>query len=351
MNVSVSHVQANSTTIRLSRELYLASYAGVGITSLACILNIAILIVFWRGPRRLINSFSIHVINMTVINLLYAAINDPIALTNLLRREAYYGDKYFCGVYNFFQWTTQIMAGNQQLIICIDRWLALAVPTWYRTKTVAFGLWATMVSLIYTLAWYLPLFVTDAIYTTESVRVYPMRHCTYTKTLLAYQLVARFALMYIPRALVAALTPVLLYKVWKRRRMVSVRTIDTTSSSDGPFKAGPGVVRLAPLAGRRPQRPHQSVSEPERQFQSELGLVLWLVGMQIICWISTTVPAVLLQLYSGVVIQEYLDSYNFALVLNMLLLIAEPIAYVLLLKDLNLEIRSYFRCLCPPLIS
>ncbi|OQV12432.1 hypothetical protein BV898_13308 [Hypsibius exemplaris] len=336
---------SNATAIRLSHELYIASWAGVGITSLACVLNLAILVVFYRGPRRLINPFSIHVINMTIINLLYAAINDPFALANLLHREAYYGNKYFCGAYNFFQWTLQIsMPGHQQLIICFDRWLALLVPVWYRTKTVKFGMTATLISLAYTLAWYLPIFITDITYTETMVIAYPMRYCTYIKTLMGYQLVARFALTYVPRTLLVVLTPGLLYMVWKRRRKV-LSTIAPSFTNSLVSNTASGNIRMASLVrNRRPPVQRNLKAERERRFRAELWLVLWLMGMQIGCWISTTVPSVLMQQYVGVAVQEYIDSYSFALILSMLLLIAEPIAYVVFLKDLRAEIRSYFRC-------
>ncbi|OWA52089.1 hypothetical protein BV898_16552 [Hypsibius exemplaris] len=158
------------------------TYGGFILTVAACLIYLEIVIAFVRN-RNLITPFSIHIVSMVAINLITTAVYDPIMLTRNLSREMFRGNYSLCGLYKYLQWTTMSLSALQHGIICVDRWLAIVLPNWYRTKTIRFGVFSTVTVVVYQQLWYLPLFLTDVLLP----RIGPDDLCDYTKALLGYQ--------------------------------------------------------------------------------------------------------------------------------------------------------------------
>ena len=152
--------QGNMTWYQLPKLITTAVYCSSGLVFAGIFLGIVILLTFIRRPR-LITPFTIYVLNLTAINLITAATYDVMMLLRVLHRERFRGNVAFCGAYKYMQWTTLGACSLQHFIICVDRWLALLRPNWYRTKTVWFGVRATLAAFVYQQLWYLPMFALD----------------------------------------------------------------------------------------------------------------------------------------------------------------------------------------------
>ena len=152
--------QGNMTWYQLPKLITTGAYCSSGLVFAGIFLGIVILLTFIRRPR-LITPFTIYVLNLTAINLITAATYDVMMLLRVLHRERFRGNVAFCGAYKYMQWTTLGACSMQHFIICVDRWLALLRPNWYRTKTVRFGVRMTLAAFVYQQLWYLPMFALD----------------------------------------------------------------------------------------------------------------------------------------------------------------------------------------------
>ncbi|OQV24207.1 hypothetical protein BV898_02154 [Hypsibius exemplaris] len=177
----------------------IVSYLRIPVILIGVLANIEILITFIRRPC-LITPFTIHILNLAVINLFTAALYEPFAIARYFYREISVGNRGLCGLVKYCQWTTGIMARLQHCLICFDRWLAIIFPIWYRQKKVSFGVKATLLALLYHHIWYLPLFITDL---AQGI-VTPTTDCGFTLVLPQYQTVVRFTTTYIPITLMAS---------------------------------------------------------------------------------------------------------------------------------------------------
>ena len=112
----------NSTSLNLSRFSYnnpahypemirISSLLMFAVIIATVILDFEILLTFFRGRRHLMTSFSVHVVNLTIINWTTAVLYDPMLLCRYLNREIFRGNRSLCGVLKFFQWNT-IRYGN-----------------------------------------------------------------------------------------------------------------------------------------------------------------------------------------------------------------------------------------------
>ena len=104
----------------------------------------------------------------------------------------------------------------QNAIICVDRWLAVLHPIWYRTKKKRYSVYATLTALLYHNLFYLPLWIKDM-----TVEISPHDYCDFTRAFPNYQQVVRVLTIFLPEAFLFVSYPILLIKVdrLKRRRV------------------------------------------------------------------------------------------------------------------------------------
>ena len=114
--------------------------------------------------------------------------------------------------------------------------------------------------------------------------------------------------------------PFLLYMVWRRARSPVVPALEPTNHhNQNRTRDRPGKI----------QQRHQ------------MGLALWLLSVQILLWTPSNVTSMLIGLHSQL---YYLyDVPTFAVVLSGVLLLADPIIYLVFLKDLRQELLSGLR--------
>ncbi|OWA52087.1 hypothetical protein BV898_16550 [Hypsibius exemplaris] len=106
-----------------------------------------------RRNSRLVTPFSIHIVNMLVINLTGTATYDVILHVRNLNRDIFRGSYALCGAYKYFQWTSRSLPALQHSINCWDRWLAFISPNSYRTKTIRFGIISAVTIVVYQHLW------------------------------------------------------------------------------------------------------------------------------------------------------------------------------------------------------
>ena len=108
------------------------------------------------------------------------------------------------------------MLAMQNAIICVDRWLAVLYPIWYRTKKKRYSVYATLTALLYHNLFYLPLWIKDM-----TVEISPHDYCDFTRAFPIYQQVVRVLTIFLPQAFLFVSYPILLIKVdrLKRRRV------------------------------------------------------------------------------------------------------------------------------------
>ncbi|OQV17385.1 hypothetical protein BV898_08490 [Hypsibius exemplaris] len=58
------------------------------------------------------------------------------------------GNKYLCVIIKYGQWTTGSRLCPQHGLICLNRWLAIIFPIWYRLKKFSFDVKATLLAVI-----------------------------------------------------------------------------------------------------------------------------------------------------------------------------------------------------------
>ncbi|OWA54024.1 hypothetical protein BV898_18447 [Hypsibius exemplaris] len=319
---NVSDPYLDIAPFELPNLIYASSSILILVIFSAILLDLEILVTFARRPR-LINPFSIHMLNVTVINLLTAAIYDPILLLrNLGGREIFRGNMGLCGVYKYLQWTTIGMCAIQHCIICMDRWLAVLHSNWYRTKPIRFGVNATLIGLAYQQLWYLPLFLTDIVWVSaEANRA--ERLCDITradKWLQVYQHVARCMTVLLPQGILVVSYPFLLYRIWGRTRVVGVAQ-----------QQQPQQQQLIKLGYR------------QRKAQSELRLALCSLALQIFFWMPFNVMSVLTNLRSC--LPYTLDVSAFVYMFSTLLLILDPVVFLIFSVNMRREMRRHLMAL------
>ena len=303
VNSSLSH-HVNTTLVQVP------AYVGIALTALAIMVNFAVLLTFSLYPRHLITPFTIHVVNMAIINFINAAVYQPLHLAVTLNRDLFRGNQPFCSTLKYLQWTTIGMTAFQQCVICIDRWLALLRPLWYRQKTIRFGLFATLVAFTYHQMWYLPLFIADV----AIITVGPRDFCYMTKAWPVYESVARIAGLLLPEVILTITYPFLLYLVYKQRRVRPGRS-------------------LSPMGRQVSHQPNHN-----DRIRSELHLALWLVMLQIAVWTPAAAATILYGARSR--IPHLLEFMDVTLIAVILLQVMEPMVYLVFLRDLRHRLVS-----------
>lgn len=188
-----------------------ASYAGTLILALSVCFDCLIVATFFRHRRRLITPFTVQFLNFVLLQLLLMLYDGPLNVMSHLDRDALL-DPVFCGFFKFGAWTFPSLALLQQMAIGMDRWSALLVPVWYRTKTIRYGVRVTVVLVVFYFALYLPLFIADTM-----AGVAAGQRCDLHHTLGYYQVVVRVATYYIPLCFTYVSYPLLLLALRNRR--------------------------------------------------------------------------------------------------------------------------------------
>ena len=173
------------------------TYTMVVANVLAVILNAAVLVTFIRRRRQLITPFGIHIFNTTLISLLAALTINPLVLYRSVKGNAFRGNSAMCGVYNYCLYSIFAASFDQNCIICLDRWLALVRPTWYRTKTIRFGITCALVALLYNQLIFLPLFIAEVV-------SYQSRDSSFVCNIVSwpiYRVVREFLMTYAPQVI------------------------------------------------------------------------------------------------------------------------------------------------------
>ena len=276
------------------------TYIMICIVVTAVLLDLAILITFARHSHRLITPFTVHVVNMTVINLLVGALSEPLMYYRNLDREAFRGNVPLCSAFKYLQWSARSWSSLEHCIICGDRWLALLHPIWYRSKTVSFGMKATLLAVLYQQTWYLPLFISDVLHVTDGDL------CDFTAALMSYQHVTRATTFLLPQALLFLSYPFLVHKIRQRTRTMHATT------------------------------PAMEIVARQTRTSNELRLALWLLGLQIVFCMPYDVVSILSNVRSG--LPYFLDIQVMFSMTVMVMLVIDPVVYLIFVDNLRQEL-------------
>ncbi|OQV12901.1 hypothetical protein BV898_12823 [Hypsibius exemplaris] len=316
------------------------TYIALIVIILAVFLDLCIIMAYVRRPR-LLTAFNVHILLLTVQELLCAVLANPIVIQQNLSRNVYMTNPAHCSYQKYIEWTFGSLMLLQHDVICLDRWLALLRPSWYRTKTARFGVTATLCAFVYQQTWYLPLFVAEMMR-----EIVPDSICRTTVALPAYQLVVRIATHFLPELFVFLSYPMLLWRVWKLRktRFHRLKTVRRGSRIEGQQRSSTGsgsaeARNLAVIYARTASidLPLQLMSS--RRTHDELQLTLWLLILQIVFWMPPTVATVLRSINSAL----DQDLFNLALLLPCALLLIDPLVYLIFLKNVRNEIFGQFK--------
>ncbi|OWA55309.1 hypothetical protein BV898_19692 [Hypsibius exemplaris] len=117
------------------------------------ILNSWVLSIFLRNLRRHVTPFTVYVLMNTILEMAMTASVAVTSVPQVIRRDFYLKPSW-CDFFKYASWTLPSLLIILHSVICLDRWLALLRPLWYRTKTIKFGLCATFVGFLYHQLWF-----------------------------------------------------------------------------------------------------------------------------------------------------------------------------------------------------
>ncbi|GAU94749.1 hypothetical protein RvY_06471 [Ramazzottius varieornatus] len=317
----------------------------------AACLNLSIVFTFFK-VRRLITPFTIHVVNLILIDLGSVLTLGPM----LIYRE--YDSTFlhytpFCALYQYFTWIVTALIVLQHTIICVDRWLALYAPIVYREKKIYHGVAATIFVIGYFHAWFLPMFVNDvswdAAESFESGR-WLRRLCDAPRPR-PYLFVAITMIFWIPEFFVYCSYPLILHLIRRRRKKLTVQggtitrsRFSTSAATAVDFSRTNGST-AGPTSRFEPSsQPHdggrKGRSRRREEEESTNTLVLVMLGIQMSLWLPITVLIVL----KGVRPEPACttDLFGFAYVLGVTILLADPFVYLAFLPDLKREVYKLF---------
>lgn len=196
---------------------YIFGTVGAIAKLLAAFLNLSIVITFFK-VRRLITPFTIHVVNLIIIDLSSVLTLGPM----MIAREF---DSIFlhytplCALYQYLTWLISALLVLQHTIICVDRWLAVYAPVLYRAKQVYHGVAATLFVVIYFHAWFLPMFIQDVTWDAAegADSGHWLRHLCDAPRPRPHLFVALTMIFWIPECFVYVAYPMIFRLIWKRR--------------------------------------------------------------------------------------------------------------------------------------
>lgn len=197
---------------KLPRLLAVGSYCAIAIGFVSFLLDVHILVTFHRH-RRLITPFTIHIINLIVIEILFLTLAGPFFILRYVDHDLFHSLPV-CNVYKFFGWSGGVVQMLQSCVICGDRWLALLAPHWYRKeRTVMRGVIVTVVLFLYQQVWFLPVFVVDS---SNPLHAMKGAFCDWYVSLPLYWIVVQIATYLLPFFFLCVSYPVLIILAARR---------------------------------------------------------------------------------------------------------------------------------------
>ncbi|OQV17305.1 hypothetical protein BV898_08555 [Hypsibius exemplaris] len=293
--------------------------------TLGIILNAAVLLAFRRNPK-LINAFTVHVLNLTVINLVAGTVFTVLIKPCQHFDQACLSIRANCAVYRFCVFNAAYMIIHQHLVICLDRWAALVAPVWYRQKTVRHGWLATLGCTLSGVAWSVAIIGFEF-----AITLPPNAYCKYPIQTVILSIAVVCTVM-VPQGFIYISYPVLLYLVWRKKGLrchgVNGRPTPVALVPQAESEKGKDSLSM--------HRPSSSCSSAESRCSGKRNknsaMVACLTFAQMLLWLPNTVEA-----WGRV---EYLsgDGKDLAIALKLmcsLLLLVDPLIYLAFLPRLR----------------
>ena len=194
-----------------STPLLIASALTIFVSLIAIILNATILLAF-RQNRPLINAFTIHILDLTIINLAVGVTLTVFFIPVHNFHEGCLRIRAVCAVYRSLTFLMRYMVMHQHWVICLDRWLALLVPVWYSTEKRTRYAWMSTLFFLFTgLLW------TFIVVGVEfSIALPEGAYCGEPIRTSLLPVVVALTVM-VPQGFIYVSNPFLLFLVWKRR--------------------------------------------------------------------------------------------------------------------------------------
>ena len=300
-------------------------------------LNIGILTTFYLR-RSLVTPFTVHIVNLIIINTVLFFGFVPLVVPRPLFPAWYNNNRTVCSFMQYFTWAVAALNPLQDLIICLDRWLAYLYPIWYRSsRTKYFGITATSIAVIYFHLWYLPLNILNSLMSVEDRR----RIGCYSTLYLKYRFILYTAICILPQVIVYTSFPLLLVIVWKRRRVhVEGRAMAIYSAHEGRVN----------LQGPQPQRRPETNRETQlnariRREEKVLNSVIVQFSMKLSGILIALVPTFLTVSQNPLhMLYCTWDSFYLTEYYLCVIYLAEPFVFLKMLPDLQNAFFDIFGC-------
>ncbi|OQV12440.1 hypothetical protein BV898_13316 [Hypsibius exemplaris] len=132
--------------------------------------------------------------------------------------------------------------------------------------------------------------------------------------------------MYVPQLIVLVSSPVFLSIFWHRRQ-----------TRRQHLQIDPVRPSLQVSTGRQSTNNVIKRTRARKQSRNELRLVLWVVCLQLLCWLPVTMVAIWL---AGRRLPYMGNIYEITELFPGLLLLADPVVYLVFLKDVRKEVAA-----------
>ncbi|OQV12415.1 hypothetical protein BV898_13291 [Hypsibius exemplaris] len=324
-------MKALVTTVTVHLTLTVLAYISLVVQVAAFLINASIILVYIRRPG-LLKPFNVHFFILLIEDVFCGILLGSLQLQkHLLPGAIDFTTRAACSYSKYTQWTAASWMLLQHVVICLDRWLALLRPNWYRTKTIKFGVLAAVFAVTFQMTLYLPLFLTDY-YIVKPAGM----DCRITWALPNYQVFVRVVTMYIPQLIIFLSYPLFLFTLWFRHGRVQRPRIGPVGQSGEASTGRP----TGQASVSRYSVSTIAATKSKKQASNQLRMVLWFVCLQIVCWLPVTVTTALL-----ISALEYrsplaVDVFQITEFLPVILLLADPVVFLVFLKDVRREVTA-----------
>ncbi|OWA53548.1 hypothetical protein BV898_17971 [Hypsibius exemplaris] len=294
---------------------------------------LGVLVTFARRPS-LINHFTIHLVSLSVINILYDITCFPLSIARPIAVDSgWLNHPFSCAVLQYFVLVLPIMIILQDMVICGDRWVRLLAPVWFRNhQNIKFGLAATLAAAIWLHGWYLPLNILNYL-TPMNLR----QGCDGT-AYPGYRALVSITVLYIPQVLTFGSYPFLLFLLWRRKRRQSrLRRGRVDCLPSGPQ----GSLPLPAQSQTETTRQDDTVKTDKKHTQMAIYLLL----LKLISNIVITVPTAMVILSATLRRQPppcTWDAFHLSEHFLSLAQLGEPFIYLANMRDLRREFLRIF---------
>ncbi|OQV17103.1 hypothetical protein BV898_08819 [Hypsibius exemplaris] len=293
-------------------------------------MNVAIITTFLKR-RRLITPFTVNIMALSFIGIIHGLVFYPQVTVRPIF-DNWLNQPFSCAVFQYTMWVIPALTLMQDVVICLDRWVALLAPMWYRSDNkLKYSLMATAIVIVWVHVWYLPLNILN-FHTPMAARfgcdstIYPV-----------YRLVVGTMVTSIPQLLAYGSYVVLLGLLWRRRSHrlgVSQVVVSYVTRSSAVCQSVAGVESVAETVRRN------------RAEQSNNRLTIVLISVKLVAITCVTVPSSMLMLAAAV---QRLpprctwDAFHLSEQLLSVAQIPEPFIYLFTLDKLRTEFCDVFR--------